>query len=202
MKRTLFLVLTALYSLPLLTGCASYNARPLNSLSPDTLTSPSHQGEDLVVFAKRFTRADCKRYLDRDVMAKGYQPIQLFIQNNSDNSYVFSLNRVSLSCTNPEEVAEKVHTSTVARAVGYGAGALILWPLAIPAIIDGVGSAKANENLDNDFASKTARDQTILPHSYFNKILFTPINEYPSTFTVTLIDQHSHAIKKVTVTAN
>jgi hypothetical protein len=186
----------------LLAGCASYRAAPLNSLSHEMVPSSETKKSDLIVMAKTFNKADCARYLDRDVIAEGYRPIQLFIQNNSDTRYLFSLNRVSLSCARPEEVAEKVHTSTVGRATGYGVGALFLWPLAIPAVVDGVKSAKANDSLDIDFSAKAANDQTIQPHSYMNKLIFVPANEYQSTFTLTLVDQESGKPKEFEVSSN
>lgn len=183
-------------------GCASYNAAPLNTLPSEPAKSILGSNSELLVVAKAFNKADCKRYLDRDVIAKGYQPVQLYIQNDSDRSYSFSLNRISIACARPEEVAEKVHTSTAGRAAGYGAAALIVWPLAIPAVVDGVKSANANESLDNDFSSKTARDQTIAPHSYFNKLIFVPVNEYQPTFTVKLIDQDTNKTKKLDIVVN
>ena len=185
--------------LALLAGCASYSASPLGSLSHEMVQTRQN---DIVVLAKTFNKSDCNRYLDRDVIAEGYLPIQLFIQNNTDSKYSFSLSRVSLSCARPEEVAEKVHTSTVGRATGYGVGALFLWPLAIPAVVDGVKSAKANDSLDSDFSAKAAVDQTLQPHSYMNKLLFIPKSEYRSNFTVTLVDQESGKAKEIEVSAN
>ncbi len=113
---------------------------------------------------------------------------------------MFSLNRISLSAARPEEVAEKVHTSTVGRAAGYGVGALFLWPLAIPAIVDGIKSSDANDALDNDFSAKVAHDQVIFRHSHFNKIIFVPVNEYQPAFKVTLIEQDSNKPKIFNVT--
>lgn len=202
MNHSILPTLTLAAALTLLASCANYSATSLNTLSTDAVFFSPEEKRDIVVVAKTFDKADCKRYLDRDVLAQGYQPVQVYIENNSDKNYVFSLNRISLSCARPEEVAEKVHTSTVGRAVGYGAGALIFWPLAIPAIVDGVKSAQANESLDNDFASKTARDQIIYPHSYFNKLLFVPSNEYQSRFHITLIEEESLEPKTIEVFAN
>ncbi|MBS0603730.1 MAG: hypothetical protein JSS60_01695 [Verrucomicrobia bacterium] len=197
MKFKLPAALTAAAALLLLSGCASYRAAPLSSLP-----SEGYKKDDIIVSAKTFDKADCKRYLDRDVIQKGYQPVQLYIQNNSDSNYIFSLSRLSVSTARPDEVARKVHTSTVGRAVGYGVGALFLWPLAIPAVVDGVKSANANEALDNDFSSKTAMDRTIQAHSHFNKLIFVPVSEYQPRFTLELMDQETKMVKKVDVIAS
>lgn len=183
-----------------LTGCASYNALPLNSMSSEIIdvTKPAVR-TDITIAAKALSRSECIKYFDRDIIEKGYLPVQLYIQNNTKNAYVFSLSRVSLSVARPEVVAEKVHTSTVTRAACYGAGALLLWPLAIPAVIDGMKSANANEALDADFDAKCAQDQIIAMHSHMNKVLFVPRAEFDSSFTVTLVDAESHTPKTIQV---
>ncbi len=96
-----------------------------------TETSRVSLVNNVVVGAKAFDAADCGKYLDRDVISEGYQPVQRYIQNSSDKDYVFSLNRVSLPTARAEEVSGKVHTDTIARAAGYGAAALFFLPLAI-----------------------------------------------------------------------
>lgn len=187
MKKSLFL--PPLLALTLITSsCANYSASPLTSLSSDLIFSQD-SGDEALVVSKAFTKNDCSQFLDRDVLEEGYQPVQIFIQNNSDKTYLFSLNRISLPIARSEEVAEKVHTSTVARVVSYGVGALFLWPLAIPAIVDGIKSSDANKALDRDFFMKTAKDQMIFPHSKMNALLFFPKDAYQDHFTITLIDQ-------------
>jgi hypothetical protein len=187
-----------------MSGCASYNAASLNGLSSEVFSQSSNPASKagVVIAARAFNKLDCRRYFDRDVLKKGYQPLQLYIQNNSSKSYSFSLSRMSLPYARSEEVAEKVHTSTIGRILGYGVpGLVVAWPLVIPAVVDGIKSSEANEQLDNDFASKTARDQIILPYSYFNKIVFVPVSDYQSSFTVTIIDQESNQPINFNVTA-
>lgn len=199
MKKSIAVSLAAL-----LTGCASYQASALNTLSSDVVQTKTTEGKkhEVAIAAKAFNKADCKRYLDRDVISEGYQPVQLYIENDSDNSYAFSLNRIDVPVADYEEVAHKVHTSTVGRAVGYGVGGLILWPLFIPAVIDGFKSAQANEELDRDFSAKVARDEVVGPHSHINRLLFVPKKGYKSAFTVTLLDRTHNATKTIDVTVN
>jgi hypothetical protein len=174
----------------LLSGCASYKAQSLANLSPQSAPCAVTQ-EQVTVSCKAFTKQDCKRYLDRDVISKGFQPVQICIQNESKRSFQFSQNQISLPLADASYVAEKVHTSTVGRATAYGVGALILWPLAIPAIVDGVKSKNANEALDNDFASKTPTEQTLAPFARINGLLFVPVESYQEAFTLTLVDKET-----------
>ncbi|MDN3504047.1 MAG: hypothetical protein P0S95_00530 [Rhabdochlamydiaceae bacterium] len=191
-------------ALPLLTlaACASYNASPLNSLSYMIKQKKvNSNNENVHAVAHALDAHECKIYLDRDVIAQGYQPVQIFIQNDSDNHYTFSPNQIDLPCSDQKQVADKVHTNTVGRAVGYGVGALFVWPLAIPAVVDGVKSSEANKQLDSDFYSKTAKTVTVGPHSSMNKLIFVPTSEYRSDFNITLLDMKSNESKTFQVSA-
>jgi hypothetical protein len=196
-KLTIFIVLSLL-SIFIFNGCASYRAVALGNLSPEVITTSTNP-QSVVIASKAFTKSDCKKYLDRDVINAGYQPVQIYIQNNSDTSYLFSPSRVSLPSARAEEVAEKVHTSTVGRATGYGAAAVFTCGLfAIPAIVDGVKSANANESLDNDFACKIAKEQILFPHSHLNMLIFVPRESFQNQFSVTLIDQKTQKPETLT----
>jgi hypothetical protein len=199
MKRKLFPL-----ALLLLSGCASYQATSLSRLDSDAIeTNSGDKIEHIYITAKAFNKADCKRYLDRDVLAKGYQPVQLFIENNTNEHYLFSHDRINLPYASSEEVARTVHTSTMGRILGYGIpGVLIAFPLVIPAVVDGIKSFEANEALDRDFYTKTAVDRVIAPKSTLNRLLFVPRSEYQPTFTVTLIEQESKKIKTFTVSTS
>ncbi len=192
MKKHLSLIAATTLSLVIFSGCASYRASSLSMLPVETVfkyTNPNTP--ELLVVAKAFNNRDCERYLDRDILSEGYQPIQICLRNNSNKQYVFTLDRISTAIASVEEVAEKVHTSTVGRAAGYGAGALLLWPLAIPAVIDGVKSYQANKALDQDFASKAAKNKIIPAHSQMNSVLFIPLHSFEDKFTITLIDNET-----------
>lgn len=185
MKLNHFLPLGFL-SIALLTvvGCARYQAHPL-----DRLTIPANKQEDGVTLAYRvFSPRDCKRYLDRDVISKGYQPIHITITNSTNHAYDFSLSNLNLACIDPREVAEKVHTSTAKRVASYGVGSLFLPVLIIPAIVDGVGSSEANRQLDFDFENKALESQIIPPYATANGIIFTPVKNAHRNLVVTLVD--------------
>ena len=60
-----------------LAGCASYQATPLTNV----LSFSGGDRKGINVFAKALTKAECKKFFDRNVIAKGYQPIALKIEN-------------------------------------------------------------------------------------------------------------------------
>jgi hypothetical protein len=189
MKQLLLSVLVLVVTAFLL-GCASY--RPDSLPRIDSEFAPYVESVDQVtVSAKLLTKAECKQYLDRDVIVKGYQPILVSIDNQSDSPIVFSPSRVSLPCANPNDVAKRVHTSTSTRVVAWGVPALFIWPLLIPAIVDGIGSSNANRDLDTDFAAKALGEVVIQPKSSLKGLLFVPTESFTPGFELTLLDRDS-----------
>lgn len=182
-SNTLILSLAGVILLGL-SGCARYQARPLRSL-----VNPCQPHEQSVTFASHaFNRSDCKKYLDRDVIREGYQPIHVTILNHSNSAFNLSLANFNMPCIDPLIVAEAVHTSTVARAASYGVGSLFLPILIIPAVVDGVGSSNANRKLDSDFSRKALDNQIIAPYSMANGLIFVPMEAYNPNINLTLFN--------------
>ena len=171
-------------------SCASYKPAPLSNLQPEF--APYAETVEAVTLAcKALSREDCKRYFDRDIIDKGFQPVQMTIINNSDKYLLFSTQGVSLPVCSPQEVADKCHTSTVGRATGYGVAGLIVWPLLIPAVVDGVSSSQANTKLDSDFGQKGMEQTVINPYSTHNGIIFFTKDDYQDSFNVRLVDRET-----------
>ena len=185
----------------LLSSCATYRAVSLPILSPE-FAPFSQEQNGVTVSCKAFTKADSKRYLGRDVISKGYQPLHLSVQNETNRYLLFSAQGISLPVVPPDEVASKVHTSTAGRATAYGVAGLFIWPLLIPAVVDGVGSSQANQQLDADFSAKGASEQIVQPYGTLNKILFVPTSDYNNSFTVTLVDKETKENIRFNITVN
>lgn len=178
-------------------GCARYSANSLLSPSPLVLQEqPITHG--LRIYAKALSRSESRKVLGKDVIAKGYQPIQLYVENHTDKSYLFTKNCISLPCTEAKEVAKKLHTSTIARAAGFGVAAVIFSPLfALPGVVESLGSVRANDLLDNDYVAKGAKDLTIYPYSHVNMVLFVSEEDYQNTFSITLVNEKTQIPEKL-----
>ena len=173
-------------NLLLLAGCAGYKAMPLRRLNAK---NTFHMEDNFVYFDYKVLDAkECKTYLGRNVIAKGYQPIQVSIHNNSKHYFSLCLENLSLPVVHAYEVAESVHTNTVKRATVYGILGIFIWPFIIPAVVDGFGSKEANEKLDFDFAQKELRDQIIQPYCSVTGLIFVPINDFRSEFSLSIVD--------------
>ncbi len=174
-------------SLLFISGCAKYQAKPLSRLG--CITPNAQSQEDTVSLAYRvFSKKDCQYYLDRDVIAQGYQPVHISLCNNTDRTFTLNLDNFSLPCVDYQIVANSVHTSTAKRAASYGIGALFIPILIVPAVVDGLGSSEANQQLDLDFERKSLHTQIINPFTTVNGLIFVPVKDFNPSFSVSLHD--------------
>lgn len=181
-----------------LSGCASYHSASLAALSPQFVTEYAEM-EGLSIGGKAFSEEECITYLDRDLLKKGVQPIQLTFYNQTDKSYLFSTEQVGLSAALPEDVAKKVRTSTLGRIVGYTVGAVFIPALIIPAVVDGIRSYQANQQLTQDFSQKASDHFTIPPGTFKVTLLFVPKEKFLPSFDLTLIEEETGTPKTVTL---
>ena len=197
--------LISLSLLSLLGGCAGYKAKPLSRLNTGT---PAVQDETITMAYHVLSEEECKTYLDRNVLEKGYQPVHVTLRNNTNKALLFSLDNITVPCVCAHEVAEKVHTSTAGRALGYGVTGAALLPIGlglttpwtvpvsiasgaflIGSVVECAGSAKANKKLDADFNYKELKDQVLKPLEVINGLIFVPRGEFAEAdLAVTLFD--------------
>jgi len=190
MRKILLLVL--LLAVAAVSGCANYKAAALPILQPE-FAPYSQDCNDVTVSCKALSEYECKRHLGRNVLKKGYQPIQICIQNESRTYLLLSPQSINLPLVPPEDVAREVHTSTVGRATAWGVGGLFIWPLLVPAVVDGVKSSQANQKLDADYSGKGMNQCVIQPYTTVNRVVFVPSSEYNGAFRLTLLDKETKA---------
>lgn len=171
-----------------LLGCASYKAKPLYKV-------PTHMNKEqksISMGYKVFTYDDCKNYLDRDVLSKGYQPIYFTFTNNTDRFLNISMDNSNLATVPYSVVADDVHTSTVKRAAWYGVASLFIFPFIIPAVVDSFCSMEANQKLDKDFFGKSFRNETVCPYSSTSGLVFVPTASFSGNIEVIVRDSQTN----------
>jgi hypothetical protein len=153
-----------------LTSCAKYK--------PHSLTKPTNpviQKNNIKTTAQRLSAADCRYYFSRNVLKKGYQPVQLYVKNQSNQTVVLDTSSINMQLENKDHVASRLHLDTTQRVVGWGIGGLFLWPLLIPAAVEGINTPQANKSLDEDFESRVLDMNskiTIKPQATLNSVFF------------------------------
>ena len=176
--------------LMVLSGCAGYTSRSLDHLTPDQRVS--HKTGKVLFRYKKFTQQDCQKYLDKNVIKAGYQPVQISIINCTDHPLRFSPSCVSLPTVSADLVAKSVYDSTSSRVIGWGIASYFVPALIIPAIVDSSWSYEANQELDKDYIVKATGEKIMAPYTELNGLIFVPVSAYKDFFVITLTDEDSH----------
>lgn len=155
----------------LISGCASYRSARLPSSDPESFNTYQNQ-DNLKVVAKFFDSRESKKTFGVGKVFDKYQPVYIAIDNRTKSAYEFKKRMLNIQCVPAEEVAKTCGFSTVGRATTYGVVGLFIWPLLIPAVVDGVGSAQANDRMEDDYMYKEIKDDRIQPNGLLNGVIF------------------------------
>lgn len=151
-------------------GCAKYKSnsftKPVGSIV---------EKNDVTACAQLLSEADSKYYFSRGLLKKGYQPVQIYVKNDSNQDLILDASTINMPIENRDHVAARAHIDATPRAIGWAVGGLFLWPFFIPAVVEAIQVPKVNKALDRDFESRTLDMNSkvaIKPHSTLNKVFF------------------------------
>lgn len=149
--------------------------------------------EGVFIQAKAYSARESQTYLSRDLIERGFQPVQVTIQNNTARSYYLSNQWVDLPNATPHTVASYVSRSAIPRSIAFKVAGFLFWPFLIPATIDGILTIKSHLKMRGDYHAKSIKDteEPLIPYSTVHRILFVPKEKYSDEFTLHLKDQKS-----------
>jgi len=160
-----------LISVLILQGCASYRASRLPSSDVTSFANYQDQG-GLKVVAKFFDARESKKVFGVGKIYAKFQPVYIAVDNRTKNVYEFKKRMLSKQSAPAEEVAKECGFSTVGRATTYGVAGIFIWPLLVPAVVDGVGSSQANRKMEDDYMYKEIKDGRIQQNGLLNGVVF------------------------------
>lgn len=209
-KSFVFIIVASLA----LTGCATsqYQSEPLHSLK----VQPK-KDQKAIVYYKPLTSKESVLYLGRNWQKKGYLPVQIAIENLSDDTIRFYNRGLSLPALDFETIKQKAHAYTTLKVMSIGAPSvtclavgivgLVLAPATLGAtaalIPIGLGGAglkaastvvQAKEDLDHDYQKKLLFDRSIPSHAYIEGIILVPKKQFKEHFTVKLFDPKENRV--------
>lgn len=152
-------------------GCATYHSGRLPSGNVNSYANCQDQN-GLKVAVKFFDAKESKQTFGVGKLYSLYQPVYIVIDNRSENVYEFKKSTLNKSSVPAEEVAKECGFSTAGRATAYGVAGLFIWPFLIPAVVDGVGSAQANQKMESDYTYKEIKDDRIARNGLLTGIVF------------------------------
>jgi hypothetical protein len=196
-KKKCQFALTLFGFVGLLVILVSWENYKVGMIAPIAETTPvfSNEAKGLAIIAKSYSHNESRSYLHRDLIKRGYQPIQITIQNNTPKSYALSREGISLPTASPGKVARAVMKESIPRSIGLKIASFLFWPFMIPSTIDGIVTMRSHYLLRKDLSAKAVKEkdkeEVVLPYSIFNRVVFVPKEELRETMTVTLIEHDS-----------
>jgi hypothetical protein len=185
MKIKLFASFTVILGLFAFVFClGNYKKTPLNLNASKAPFERSEAG--VTVSYKAYTPRESKASLNRDLLSRGYQPVQVTIQNNTSHTYSVSPRDVSLPLAGPANVAMSITKEAIPRSIAYKVAGFFFWPLIIPGTIDSIHTFQTHSNLKRDFAVKSLKRETVPPYATIHRILFVPLKSYQDDFSLVL----------------
>ncbi len=182
-----FLVILSTFSL--LTSWDSYRIVELKEELKEALFAPSPL--NVSVLAKLYDAEESKLYLRRDLLDRGYQPIQITIVNRSQHTLGLSSQGIEgIELASVNEVSGAILIKGLPRSVAYKVAAALFWPFAIPSVIDSFRTFHAQEKLRLDYYSKTLKnlEEFVPPYAKVERVIFVPCDQIPESFSLSLFD--------------
>ena len=144
--------------------------------------------EGVHIRAKAYTAMESENYLNRDLIKKGYQPIQVTIQNNTQKTYFLSDQGIDLQTASSKAVASKVMRASIPRSIAYKVAGFFFWPFIIPGTIDTIKTFHSHAKMKKDYYAKSikAEEETLAPYSLVNRVIFVKVGESTESFTLYL----------------
>lgn len=178
----------------MLTGC--YHA-------PSAVLRPPHEGYESVqsqvrVRIKPLRDFECSHYFDNRLVTRGIQPIQLYVENDSDKYYTLDAQTISLPVMGKRDVGAVLYKNILGRSFVWTVGTVaFFWQFFLPVfVIDLLFCLEANKNIRSDIGSVciNPKEKVVLkPHSREHKVIFVPLDEYHQHMTLTLQEEKSES---------
>lgn len=191
-----FAVGLSLISAVLLSGCAKYRPHQFHD-------RPITKSCKVQVAARLLREDDARYYFGRRILAKGFQPILLTVDNPTERTYMLDAWDVTLTLEHDKTVMRAVNFSPEQRIIAWSVLGLFLWPFFIPAAVDGVMASQANKDMAQDFADRVLScDSYIKVRSFttMSKVMFVRKEHVKHKFAVVLSDRETREKTSFTVT--
>lgn len=188
-EKNFFLSVILISSLLFLTSVEKFRPAKLPFVA-GVVQSFTKEQKGVQLDYKVYSSVDSKIYLDRDLLAKGYQPVQITIQNNTPYSFVLGKEDISLPLVSASKVVSKFDRATLPKSIGYKVLGFFFWPFSVIGTIDSVKTYATHRDLKKDLSAKSVKNdqEVILPFSSLNRVLFVEKDKYQEEFSISLFN--------------
>lgn len=174
-------------------GCATYKTYSLPTSDIYNLSNRQEKG-GVIVGIKFFEPRELKAIFGTNTLKKGIEPVYIIIDNKSSNTYIFSRRRINRTIIPVDIVVQRCGFHTLARASRWGIPGAVLWPLLVPAVIDGISSSETNKKMASDYEYKEIKDGRIFPGTVLNGCVFIDTIKSGEEFNIRIQDIEDNEI--------
>jgi hypothetical protein len=175
-----------------LTGCGPRDTRSFPKLKRDKPAQAIQR--EVEVSVHLLSRQDCVAYFDVDIIAQGYRPLVLTIENSTENAYTLRPSYLDVARVSGKEISRLMHYDTYQRVTWLTLPALIYWWPAIPFLIVpyGLGCQHYNKKTTRNIRKKTlGRDDVVAvaPYETVSRFIFVPAESFKTKFDLKLFNE-------------
>lgn len=184
------------FSLILLPGCAQQVIQVEKNFSKlDHINKYdadfTQEKKNILIAIKKFTPDECIDIFSANVVKCGYQPLQITINNFSDELIYLSPTNISLKLVSPEKVVSSCHWKT--SEITTSAGILsfyFFWPALLPTAYCGMEMQKTNEKISKSIVKQDMvqcwENISVLPSEIISRIIFVPVQDFRRNFLISV----------------
>ncbi len=146
-------------------------------------------GKNITITAKQYSPDESEKYLGRNLLSSGYQPIQVTIENHSKETYLISRDSISLPNATPGQVARSVSKKGLPRSIALKVAGFFCAPFMLLSTADGIYTIKTYSAMRSDYGAKgfKEKEEHLLPYSSTSRVIFVPKSKMKDSLTVTLL---------------
>jgi hypothetical protein len=171
-----------------ISGCASYQARPLDTRQSASAVIEQHHVDGLYVAVKDISKArDSLQVFDRDMLDAGYVPVLVLLELDRASNAVYDVRRediqlclrdgMRLACADTTDVVDRVAFTHLRSVFGF--------LLVFPGFFIAPSVSSANEELEADYRAKSMVNVRINPNlRSLQAVVFFPVPEEAEEFTL------------------
>jgi len=155
----------------------------------------AHIGKkDISLKYKVYTLDEVKKFFRTNLIKKGFLPVFISIQNDSDLEVHFSPDQMNVPHASAKKISKLAHKSFIGKMLAYNIASFFFMPISIIGTVDGIRHWQANRTIDKIYAAREAVEQWISPHETYRGVIFIPLKQLKerlNNLTVTLTDLES-----------
>lgn len=192
----------ALAILMALTGCGPRDTRYFPKLKTNKAAQVTQN--NITISINVLSRQDCLAYFDCDVIAQGYRPLLLTIDNTTSDAYVLRPSYLDVERVSGKEIARFMHYDTYNRVLWFVVPAFYYAMPLIPCVIIpyGLSCRHYNQKTTRNIRKKTlGREDTveIAPYETVQRFIFIPEESFKTILDIKLFNETTRMVEAFSV---